>query len=204
MNFLTVATYFTALNWPRWYTIHLWRVNIITFLWRWTIDILHLLIILDEIPRGLTFHAQRAAMVKWLQLSIFLRPALLIGNHRHLSYMASALGFSKSYTRIGYRIMLYSIWIWRYLTVWYFDSLSNRGFIILIMINNIWRTLTIIDNLTTYKYNRNFDIFVTLEESVELWRRRKIPKIYFLLQFNLLNLLNLLRILFIRSENNFV
>ena len=39
------------------------------------------------------------------------------------------------------------------------------------------------DNLTTYKYNRNFDSFVTLEESVELWRRWKIAKIYFLLQF---------------------
>ena len=37
------------------------------------------------------------------------------------------------------------------------------------------------DNLTTYKYNRNFDSFLTLEESVELWRRGKIPKIYFLL-----------------------
>ena len=39
------------------------------------------------------------------------------------------------------------------------------------------------DNLATYKYNRNFDNFVTLEESVELWRRGKIAKIYFLLQF---------------------
>ena len=48
--------------------------------------------------------------------------------------------------------------------------------------NNIWQTLTIIDNLTTYKYNRNFDSFVTLEESVELWRRGKIPKIYLPLQ----------------------
>ena len=38
------------------------------------------------------------------------------------------------------------------------------------------------DNLTTYKYNRNFDSFVTLEESVEHWRRGEIPKIYFLLE----------------------
>ena len=37
------------------------------------------------------------------------------------------------------------------------------------------------DNLTTYKYNGNFDSFLTLQESVELWRRGKIPKIYFLL-----------------------
>ena len=35
MNLLNeVATYFNALNWPRWYTIHLWRVNIITFPWQ--------------------------------------------------------------------------------------------------------------------------------------------------------------------------
>ena len=71
----------------------------------------------------------------------------------------------------------------------YFDSLSNRGFIILIMINNIWWTLTIIDNLTSYKCNRNIDSFVTLEESVERWRRGKIPKIYFLLQCeNIINI----------------
>ena len=38
------------------------------------------------------------------------------------------------------------------------------------------------DILTAYKYNRNFDSFITLEESVELWRRGKIPKIYFLLE----------------------
>ena len=45
------------------------------------------------------------------------------------------------------------------------------------------------DNFTTYKYNRNFDNFVTLEESVELWRRGKIPKIYFLLQCeNIINI----------------
>ena len=43
--------------------------------------------------------------------------------------------------------------------------------------------MTIMDNFTTYKYNRNFNSFVTLEESVEPWRRGKIPKIYFLLQF---------------------
>ena len=44
------------------------------------------------------------------------------------------------------------------------------------------------DNLTTYKYNRNFDSFVTLEESVELWDRGMIPKIYFLLHLFPLNL----------------
>ena len=153
--------------------------------WRWTIDILHLWIISDETPRGLTFHALRPAMDKWLWLWVFLRPALLIGNHRQLLYMTSALGFSWSYTRIEYRIVLYSIRIWRYLTVWCFDSLSNHGFVILIMINNIWRTFTIMDNLTTYKYNRNFDSFVTLEESVELWRRGKISKIYFRLHSKL-------------------